>query len=170
MSVPLVQVNVARCHVRRPLLKILWVALLLLSVPLSAQEQPSLRPVAVLLAEAQTDSVATMRYVARRCSGFFALVSNQYQRRRDAGTAEMYTTWSIGFEVAAARADIQLGSTAEEAVRNNELGISQIADRLRERMNRTRALGDDPLLSSDLRTCRRLVDELGLEGPPLLPE
>jgi hypothetical protein len=134
--------------------------------PLGAQESP-LRPLSEQLAEAPEGSAETMRYVARRCSALFSLVSDQYERRRDAGTAEMYMSWSLNFELAAARVDIELGASPEDAVRNNKAEIAQMADGLRERVNRARSLGDDPLLASDVRTCRVLVDDLGLEMPPM---
>ncbi len=166
---PITRLNAALCPNRRTRGPLLGFAFLsLAATPLIAQEPP-LRAVTALLAEAQNDSVATRRSVARRCSGLFSLVADRYERRRDLGTAEMYTTWSIGFEVAAVGADLDLGSTPEEALRNNEVEIAQIKDRLRDRMNRTRWLGDDPLLSSDVRTCRDLVDDLGLEGVHLAP-
>ena len=142
-----------------------WVALMsVVAFPLGAQESP-LRPLSEHLAEAPEGSAETMRYVARRCSSLFSLVREQYERRHDAGTAEMYMGWSLGFELVAARADIELGTSPEDAVNNNRVGIAQITDRLRERMNRTRSLGDDPLLASDVRTCRVLVDDLALNGP-----
>ena len=135
----------------------------LIATQLGAQES-RLRPLSQHLAEAADDSVETMRYVTRRCSGLYSLVSDQYDRRRDPGTAEMYLDWSLGFVLAAARADIELGSSPEQAVHDNGVAITQITERLRERMNRTRSLGEDRLLSSDVRTCRIVVDELGLAG------
>lgn len=162
--------DAARRRERRPFLSTLqWVASMsVVAFPLGAQESP-LRPLSEQLAEAPEGSAETMRYVARRCSALFSLVSDQYEQRRDAGTAEMYMSWSLGFELAAARVDIELGATPEDAVRNNKAGIAQIADGLRERVNRTRSLGDDPLLANDVRTCRVLVDDLGLEGTPGFP-
>lgn len=164
MSDTITRLNAA-CHgIKRELRSISRVAIATLAATsLSAQESP-LRPVSDLLAGSDDDSVAITRYIARRCSGLFSLISARYERNRDQGTADMYTRWSIGFEVAAARDEIELESTVEEALRNNKALVAQITNRLRERMNRTRALADDPLLSSDLRTCRDLVDDLGLPG------
>ena len=63
---------------------------------------------------------------------------------------------------------MELGSTAAEALRDNESAVSQITNVLTERLNRNMALSGtyyvgDPLLSGDVRTCRDMVDELGLQ-------
>jgi hypothetical protein len=79
----------------------------------------------------------------------------------------MYANWVIGFGAVAVRASVELGSTSQDAVHENEEVVDQIAQILEERMDRhMRFSGSyfagDQLLSSDLRTCRDLVDELGL--------
>jgi hypothetical protein len=159
---PTTRLNAARYSILRGLRSISWVTMATLAAASVGAQEPPLRPVSDLLAG--TDSVATKPYIARRCSGLFSLTSDRYERLRDQDTADMYTRWSIGFEVVAIQAEIELGGTADEAVGNNTASIAQITDRLRERMNRIRIRGNDPLLSSDLRRCRALVDELGVEG------
>lgn len=130
------------------------------SVAVRAQEQ-SLRPLSDYL-EHPGDEVATRTYVMRRCSALFSLVADQRRLRRDQATAEMYTDWSIGFRVHALRATLDSGWTAQEAQAVNEDAIGKLVDILRERIRRTIYIAQDPLLSSDVRTCRRLVDDLGI--------
>ena len=133
---------------------------------LEAQEAP-LRPLSDHLARSAEDPAGGMRYAARRCSALFSLISAQRRNRGDLATSEMYANWVIGFGAVAVRASVELGSTSQDAVHENEEAVDQIAQILKERMDRhMRFSGSyfagDRLLSSDLQTCRDLVDELGL--------
>jgi hypothetical protein len=121
-------------------------------------QEPPLRPVSEYLTSADS---STTPYVARRCSALLSLVGERWARRGDAGTAQMYAGWSIGFEVVAAKTDEEVGNGADQA-RLNRSALDHIKEIVKERMDRSIDLGADPLLSSDLQTCRDLVDRLHL--------
>ena len=138
----------------------------LAATALDAQE-PTLRSVSEHLEQGAEDPVGTRRFAARRCSALFSLISVQMGDRGDRATAEMYANWVIGFGVVATMAGMELGSTRAEARRENESAVDEIGEVLKQRMNRNMAFSrsyymNDPLLSSDVRTCRDLVDEFRL--------
>ncbi|MGD2047306.1 MAG: hypothetical protein PVJ80_09570 [Gemmatimonadota bacterium] len=112
------------------------------------------------------ESGARLLFETRRCSALFSLVAESRRDRGDEGTAEMYTDWRIGFEVRAAELVAREGSASriqlQDVARANQDAIERIQDQLRARMRRAGGLATDPLLSSDFRTCRALVDELRL--------
>ena len=132
---------------------------------LSAQA-PTLRPLSEYLQEEQ-DPTRGRRYAANRCGALFSLISTQRAIRGDAGTAEMYSDWVIGFGAVALGAVVEPGLTSRDALGQNQEAFDRIKEILTERMDRNMALSgsyyaDDPLLGNDFRTCRDLVDQFRL--------
>jgi len=126
-------------------------------------QDPPLRPLTEYLEDGGT-AVRSVppEYVARRCSALFSLVAERRERRGDPGTAEMYRAWSIGFATQAATLSRRDAPPDVATLRQNEVAIGEVRDTLGRRLTRFFNLGDDPVLSSDVRSCRDLVDAMGL--------
>jgi hypothetical protein len=138
----------------------------LMATGLGAQEL-TLRPLTDHLEEGDGDPSGSLRYAANRCSALFSLIGLQRQNRGDAATSEMYSDWVIGFAAVALRAGVELGHTTQEALDQNREAVDEIREVLDDRMDRNMTFSrsyyaNDPLLSSDVRTCRDLVDQLRL--------
>lgn len=140
----------------------LVLALLVVAGRELGSQEAALRPLAEYLEQSGAASQEVLRYATQRCSALFSLVAEERQRRGDAATAEMYTGWSIGFQVYASRSALASGRSTREALQANRDAITEIRERLAERLSRLVYIADDPLLSEDVPTCRDLVDELDL--------
>ena len=132
----------------------------------SSAQEPPLRPLSQHLEQGEPDDSASLHYVASRCSVLFSLVGVQRGNRGDRGSAEMYTDWAIGFQTVALRTATEAAGTTQEALSEIEEDFERIRGVLDERMRRSMAGGNrygyDPLIASDVRTCRDLVDQLRL--------
>lgn len=129
-------------------------------------QQTSLRPLSENLERIREDP-NWLLLATRRCSALYSLVAAARRGRGDLETADMYAGWSIGFQIRALGLANELASESGWKVQDvrevNEASIAQTESRLGERLERAGDFGRDPLLSSDFRTCRGLVDELGLQ-------
>jgi len=100
----------------------------------------------------------------RRCSALFIVMAELRRGVGDPDTGEMYIGWSKGFEALALMSAERIGRGWEprNVPQVNEREIRRTADRMLERVRFVGGLANDPVLASDLRTCRDLVDELQL--------
>lgn len=134
--------------------------LLALSPPTSVTAQ-ELRAIEVHLQALQTDSIGTLRYVARRCAGLFTVLADV----SETSSPEVSRSFSEGvpaFIAMAVRAEQRLGSAEAQALESTELAIRDIMPLYQRRMRVNMAssgsyIADDGLLRSDVQVCRAII-------------
>ena len=136
------------------------VALLVISTVASAQS-PELRPVSVYVGGISEGDMSAVRYVSRRCTALFLLISANAGERGQSALADGYSEAAVFFFGLANQAEVAMGSSEDAARSATAKGIQSVSRVLMDRMNLNMATtgshyADDPLLASDVRTCAEL--------------
>lgn len=151
----------ARKAVRRLNVVVVLLALvvvLLLGAPLAAQDsEPALRPLSEHLGQLEESPRGEFRYIARRCAALYSVIAATDD------DASFMGDYVPAFLEMSTKVEINMGATAEEGLAATRRGVRDIAEVLRDRMRRNMAVSgnyfsEDPLLSGDLRTCRRVYE------------
>ncbi len=134
-------------------------ALAVLASSARAQTAP-LKPVAEYLPAMDSGSADAKRHVGSRCAALYMVVAEQMNV--DSAALEGLKVPGTFFLLLAVQAEVQLGSSEDDALLATEGRLKDAAELLRQRMRANLAAkgdynADDPLLRSDVETCAALL-------------